>query len=236
MHGGRRRSRTKPSDRPHHARSIRRERARATAALRLHTAPEGVTGRSPRPVAPRAGTMSFGSLAGFCSGYALKGIGRAGAFTVGCLFMGLTGLQVPYTPCTPLHRFSPPPHCLSTHSPRTPCTPCSACPACTPCTIAAALGLHRRQLEQGGGGRDGAARLRWGVGVDRHTREWLLVSEQEGGGTAHCMHAATPPRPLAPPPRQDGKVDRKDAQVGATFTLRLVSAPVQALRVREGDR
>ena len=37
--------------------------------------------------------MSFGSLAGFCSGYALKGIGRAGAFTVGCLFMGLTGLQ-----------------------------------------------------------------------------------------------------------------------------------------------
>jgi len=40
-----------------------------------------------------AGTMSFGSLAGFCSGYALKGIGRAGAFTVGCLFMGLTGLQ-----------------------------------------------------------------------------------------------------------------------------------------------
>ena len=50
------------------------------------------------------------------------------------------------------------------------------------------------------------------------------------------MHAPTPPRPLAPPPRQDGKVDRKDAQVGATITLRLVSAPVQALRVREGDR
>ena len=42
--------------------------------------------------------MSFGSLAGFCSGYALKGIGRAGAFTVGCLFMGPTGLQVPCTP------------------------------------------------------------------------------------------------------------------------------------------
>ena len=47
--------------------------------------------------------MSFGSLAGFCSGYALKGIGRAGAFTVGCLFMGLTGLQVPCTSYTPLH-------------------------------------------------------------------------------------------------------------------------------------
>ena len=40
-----------------------------------------------------AGTMSFGTLTGFCSGYALKGIGRAGAFTVGCIFMGLTGLQ-----------------------------------------------------------------------------------------------------------------------------------------------
>ena len=30
-----------------------------------------------------AGTLSFGTLTGFCSGYALKGIGRAGAFTVG---------------------------------------------------------------------------------------------------------------------------------------------------------
>eukprot|EP00320_Phaeocystis_rex_P010049 CAMPEP_0119074480 /NCGR_PEP_ID=MMETSP1178-20130426/72141_1 /TAXON_ID=33656 /ORGANISM="unid sp, Strain CCMP2000" /LENGTH=206 /DNA_ID=CAMNT_0007056641 /DNA_START=35 /DNA_END=655 /DNA_ORIENTATION=- len=40
-----------------------------------------------------AGTMSFGTLTGFCSGYALKSLGRAGAFTVGCLFMGLTGLQ-----------------------------------------------------------------------------------------------------------------------------------------------
>ena len=63
----------------------------ATAALRLHTAPGPAL--TTHLVAPRTGTMSFGSLAGFCSGYALKGIGRAGAFTVGCLFMGLTGLQ-----------------------------------------------------------------------------------------------------------------------------------------------
>ena len=58
--------------------------------------------------------MSFGSLAGFCSGYALKGIGRAGAFTVGCLFMGLTGLQVP-SPLHALHR----------------CTRCTAAPPLT---------------------------------------------------------------------------------------------------------
>lgn len=39
------------------------------------------------------GAMSFGTLMGFCSGYALKKIGRAGATTVGVIFMSLTVAQ-----------------------------------------------------------------------------------------------------------------------------------------------
>ena len=82
-----------------------------------------------------AGTMSFGSLAGFCSGYALKGIGRAGAFTVGCLFMGLTGLQAPRH--HPTHTLHIPTHTLHAfaHTLHTACTRMhpSAC-VCTFCT------------------------------------------------------------------------------------------------------
>ena len=40
-----------------------------------------------------AGTVSFGSAMGFCSGYALKKIGRAGATTVGIIFMSLTAAE-----------------------------------------------------------------------------------------------------------------------------------------------
>ena len=40
-----------------------------------------------------AGTVSFGSAMGFCSGYALKKIGRAAATTVGVIFLGLTSAQ-----------------------------------------------------------------------------------------------------------------------------------------------
>ena len=39
------------------------------------------------------GTVSFGSTMGFCSGYALKKIGRAGATTVGIIFMSLTAAE-----------------------------------------------------------------------------------------------------------------------------------------------
>ena len=40
-----------------------------------------------------AGTVSFGSLMGFCSGYALKKIGRMGATTAGVVFLSLTAAQ-----------------------------------------------------------------------------------------------------------------------------------------------
>ncbi|HEX2865152.1 MAG TPA: FUN14 domain-containing protein [Deinococcales bacterium] len=36
---------------------------------------------------PMAGQLGFGALAGFCSGYALKRIGRAVAFTLGLIFI-----------------------------------------------------------------------------------------------------------------------------------------------------
>ncbi|KAL1496801.1 hypothetical protein AB1Y20_014387 [Prymnesium parvum] len=37
-----------------------------------------------------AGTVTFGSMMGFCSGYALKKVGRASAATIGVIFMGMT--------------------------------------------------------------------------------------------------------------------------------------------------
>jgi uncharacterized membrane protein (Fun14 family) len=40
-----------------------------------------------------AGTASFGTLTGFCSGVALKKIGRAAAAVTGVLFMGLTAAE-----------------------------------------------------------------------------------------------------------------------------------------------
>jgi hypothetical protein len=40
-----------------------------------------------------AGTASFGTVTGFCSGVALKKIGRAAAAVTGVLFMGLTAAE-----------------------------------------------------------------------------------------------------------------------------------------------
>ena len=40
-----------------------------------------------------AGTLSFGSVAGFCTGYAVKKAGRAGAFVGGLGFMALTAAE-----------------------------------------------------------------------------------------------------------------------------------------------
>ena len=40
-----------------------------------------------------AGTLSFGSVAGFCIGYAVKKAGRAGAFVGGLGFMALTAAE-----------------------------------------------------------------------------------------------------------------------------------------------
>ncbi|KAL3907225.1 MAG: hypothetical protein SGPRY_010250, partial [Prymnesium sp.] len=40
-----------------------------------------------------AGTVSFGSMVGFCSGYALKKVGRASAATLGLIFMGITAAE-----------------------------------------------------------------------------------------------------------------------------------------------
>ena len=40
-----------------------------------------------------AGTLSFGSIAGFCTGYAVKKCGRVGALVGGVGFMGLTAAE-----------------------------------------------------------------------------------------------------------------------------------------------
>lgn len=40
-----------------------------------------------------AGTVGFGSMSGFCAGYALKKAGRAAAVTVGVIFMALTAAE-----------------------------------------------------------------------------------------------------------------------------------------------
>uniref|UniRef100_A0A7S1Y6P0 EF-hand domain-containing protein n=1 Tax=Grammatophora oceanica TaxID=210454 RepID=A0A7S1Y6P0_9STRA len=41
---------------------------------------------------PMLSKLTFGSLVGYCSGYAMKRIGKAVAFGVGVIFLGLQGL------------------------------------------------------------------------------------------------------------------------------------------------
>lgn len=40
-----------------------------------------------------AGTLTFGTMMGFCSGYALKKVGRASATTIGVVFMALSAAE-----------------------------------------------------------------------------------------------------------------------------------------------
>ena len=43
---------------------------------------------------PVVAKLGFGAVMGYCSGYAVKKVGKAAAFTVGLIFMGLQGLAV----------------------------------------------------------------------------------------------------------------------------------------------
>lgn len=65
------------------------------AAAQPHTLsfPTTFTPPTPEEAGAFAGTLSFGSVAGFCTGYAVKKAGRAGAFVGGLGFMALTAAE-----------------------------------------------------------------------------------------------------------------------------------------------